>query len=105
MPTLTVTGLPVGQEPVAGGAEAAVGAWAVSALVLAQVQHLALVEVCGVRGVKVSGEAPVPSGALGQAGSHLPSAAKPRDTPTQQIKRETGQHQEQKLPFRHKVSP
>lgn len=48
-PALTMAGLPVGQQPVAGGAEAAVAARAVPALVLALVQCLALIEVCRAR--------------------------------------------------------
>lgn len=55
-PALTVAGFPVGQQPVASGAEAAVAARAVPALVLALVQCLTLVEICGMRGVKVREE-------------------------------------------------
>lgn len=70
-----MAGLPVGQQPVASGAEAAVAAQAVPALMLALVQCLTLVEICGTRGVKARGEGSVPSGAtnLGQPGSHVPS--------------------------------
>lgn len=55
-PALTVAGFPVGQQPVASGAEAAVAARAVPALVLALVQCLTLVEIYGMRGVKAREE-------------------------------------------------
>lgn len=111
-PTLTVAGLPVGQQPVASGADAAVAAQVVPALVLALVQHLALVKVCGARGVKPSGEALVPSGAhcpgAAWLSPPLPGTAKPRETLTPrtevQTKWETEQQWAQELPFGHKVA-
>lgn len=81
---LTVAGLPVGHQPVARGADTVVAAQAVPALMLALVLHLALVEVCRVRGVRASREASVPFSARCPGAAWFlpppPSTDKPMET-------------------------